>query len=283
MRVKSLVLLFPLMVVVWLTAGAPMRAAEPQAPNFWVSSELLPKPDLSALPRLRFLTTTDFRPFNFLDAQGRLAGFHVDLARAICAELGLAAKCEIQALPWAELPPALEKGEGEAILAGVAVTAEARDSYAFSRAYLQFPARFVMTKVKAVGEPLYDTLKGKRVGVLAGLAHERMLRDEFGAMRIDAYDKAEALRSDLKAGKIDAVFGDSMKLSFWLDGADSAGCCRFVGGPYLAPEYFGEGMAIAVKPKDAALAAAFDYALQQISIKGVFAELYLRYFPVSFY
>lgn len=281
MRVKSL--LFPLMVVASLTGGTPMRAAEPQAPNFWVSRELLPKPDLSGLPRLRFLTTTDFRPFNFLDAQGRLAGFHVDLARALCAELGLAAKCEIQALPWQELSQALEKGEGEAILAGIAVTAEARDSYAFSRAYLQFPARFVMARAKAVGEPLYETLKGKRVGVLAGSAHERMLRDEFGAMRIDAYDKAEALRSDLKAGKIDAVFGDGMKLSFWLDDADSAGCCRFVGGPYLAPEYFGEGMAIAVKPKDAALAAAFDYALQQISIKGVFAELYLRYFPVNFY
>ena len=34
---------------------------------------------------------------------------------------------------------------------------------------------------------------------------------------------------------------------------------------------------------DAALAAAFDYALQEISRDGTFAELYLRYFPVSFY
>ena len=32
-----------------------------------------------------------------------------------------------------------------------------------------------------------------------------------------------------------------------------------------------------------ALAAAFDYALQEISMKGIFAEFYLRYFPVSFY
>jgi polar amino acid transport system substrate-binding protein len=266
-----------------LAMVAPIRAAEPQAPVFWDSKELLPKPELSTLPRLRFLTTTDFPPFNFLDAQGRLSGFHVDLARALCAELGLADKCEIQALPWAELDAALQKGEGEAILAGIAVTAETREKYAFSRAYLQFPARFVMAKAKAVEEPLHDTLKAKRIGVLAGSAHERMLRDEFGAAEVVAYDKPEALRADLKEGKVDAIFGDGMKLSFWLDGTDSAGCCRFVGGPYLAPEYFGVGMAIAVKPNDTALAAAFDYALQQISIKGTFAELYLRYFPVSFY
>ena len=71
------------------------RAAEPQVPVLWDAKERLPKPDLSALPRLRFLTTTDFPPFNFLDGAGRLSGFHIDLARAICAELDIADKCQI--------------------------------------------------------------------------------------------------------------------------------------------------------------------------------------------
>jgi polar amino acid transport system substrate-binding protein len=31
------------------------------------------------------------------------------------------------------------------------------------------------------------------------------------------------------------------------------------------------------------LARAFDHALREIDVKGVFAELYLKYFPVSFY
>jgi polar amino acid transport system substrate-binding protein len=74
-----------------------------------------------------------------------------------------------------------------------------------------------------------------------------------------------------------------MRFSFWLAGTDSKGCCRFAGGPYLAPEYLGEGMAIAVTKDDFPLAEAFDYALREITVKGKFAELYLRYFPVSFY
>ncbi len=260
-----------------------VRAAEPQPPMLWDANERLPKPDLTKLARLRFLTTTDFPPFNFLDTAGKLSGFHVDLARAICAELAVADKCQIQALPWAELDGALAKGDGEAIMAGVAVTQENREKYAFSRSYLQFPARFVMPKAKAVTEPLYEKLKGKRVGVVAGSAHERMLRDDFPEVTAAPFPTEAALFADIKAGKIDAAFGDGMRFGFWLAGSDAADCCRFAGGPYLAPEYLGTGLAIAVKPDDKDLATALDYALQQIALKGTFAELYLRYFPVSFY
>ena len=48
-----------------LIGGMPLagatQAAEPQVPVLWDAKERLPKPDVSALPRLRFLTTTDFR------------------------------------------------------------------------------------------------------------------------------------------------------------------------------------------------------------------------------
>ncbi|WP_171883372.1 MULTISPECIES: transporter substrate-binding domain-containing protein [Mesorhizobium] len=266
-----------------LPAASGARAAEPQVPVLWDAKERLPKPDLSALPRLRFLTTTDFPPFNFLDGSGKLSGFHIDLARAICAELGIIDKCQIQALPWAELEGALEKGEGEAIIAGIAATPQARQTYAFSRSYLQFPSRFIMPKGKALTEPVFDKLHGKRVGVIAGSAHERMLRDYFNTVQVVSFDGPEALYADLKAGKIDAAFGDGMRFAFWLGGSHAAGCCRFAGGPYLAPEYLGTGMAIATRADNPALAAAIDYALQEISMKGTFAEFYLRYFPVSFF
>ena len=67
----SIVLMLAMTGAQWLTSA---RAAEPQVPVLWDAKERLPKPDLSALPRLRFLTTTDFPPFNFLDGAGRLSG-----------------------------------------------------------------------------------------------------------------------------------------------------------------------------------------------------------------
>jgi polar amino acid transport system substrate-binding protein len=88
---------------------------------------------------------------------------------------------------------------------------------------------------------------------------------------------------DLKAARIAAAFGDGMRLGFWLAGTEAGGCCRFAGGAYLAPEYLGSGLAIATRAGEQALAAALDAALHQIAVKSVFAELYLRYFPVSFF
>jgi polar amino acid transport system substrate-binding protein len=270
-------------LLVLAVAAFPAVPAEPSIPNFWDTKERLPKPDISDLPRVLFLTTVDFPPFNFIDSGGRLSGFHVDLARAICRELDIVPKCQIQALPWSELEGALGKKEGEAIIAGLAVTEENRARYAFTRSYLKFPARFVMPRAKALTEPLSGKLKGQAVGVVAGSAHEAMLRDYFPQVKVVAFPKQEDMLAALKAGEIAAALGDGMRLGFWLAGSDSGDCCRFAGGPYLAPEYLGEGLAIAVAPDNARLAAAFDYALHQINADGTFAELYLRYFPVSFY
>ena len=270
-----------LLLVVAATAACP--AQEPIIPQFWDAKERLTKPDISSLQRLRFLTTTDFPPFNFLDSRGRLSGFHVDLARAICDVLDLADRCQIQALPWDELEGAMERGEGEAIIAGLAISAKAREKYAFSRSYLRFPARFVTLKSSTIEEPVYQGLDRQRVGVIDGTAHERMLRDYFPDVQVVTYSRSDWMFTDLREGNLAAVFGDGMRLSFWLAGAKSENCCRFAGGPYLAPEYFGYGLAIAARADHPELAAAFDYALRELNVNGKFAELYLRYFPLSFY
>src|SRR5690606_156807 len=120
--------------------------------------------------------------------------------------------CQIQALPWDELEQALKSGEGEAVIAGIAVTPQSRGSYAFSRPYLRFPARFIVAKTSTVTEPILDKLKGMRIGVRQGSAHERLLRDYFPDVKVVAYSKHEWMFGDLKAGKLGAIFGDGMRL-----------------------------------------------------------------------
>ncbi len=266
-----------------LATAAPAAAQQPTIPQFWDVKERLVRPDISSLPRVRFLTTTDFPPFNFIDANGLISGLHVDLARAMCIELAILDRCQIQAIPWEELEGALERNEGDAIIAGLAITTETRRKYAFTRSYLRFPARFATRRNFGLAEPLYRSVAGKRIAVVAGSEHEAMLRDYFPAAKPVTYSRIEWLYEDLRDGKVDAAFGDGMRLSFWLAGADSQACCAFTGGPYLAPEYFGAGLAIAVRPENATLADAFDFALREINVSGKFGELYLRYFPLGFF
>ncbi len=282
LRQPSPSLLFRLVLVIWLSMSGVL-AAQPSIPNYWDEKERLPRPDLSGIERVRFLTTIDFPPFNFLDSGGRLTGFHVELARAICRELGIEPRCQIQALPWEELDEAIEAGQGEALISGTAITAQTRALYAFSRPYLRFPARFVVPNSTPMEEPMHRAVQGKRIGVIAGSAHEAMLRSYFPEARPVVFSRSDWLYESLREGRLDGAFGDGMRLSFWLAGTGSDNCCRFAGGPYIAPEYLGAGLAIAVPHDKAVLAQAFDYALREISVKGTFAELYLKYFPVSFY
>lgn len=264
-------------------ATAATSAAETVIPNFWDHRERISTPRVNGMERLRFLTTIDFPPFNHLDEEGRLVGFHVDLARAICRELALGDRCQIQALPWDELEPALAAGEGEAILAGIAITRESRRRLAFTRPYLKFPARFVLPVSQRTEAPMTEQVRERRIGVLSGTAHERMLREYFPEARAVTYDRAAWMYADLRNGRIAGIFGDGMQLAFWLDSEASGNCCAFAGGPYPSDRHFGPGLAIAAAPDQEALIEALNFALREIHTKGTFGEIYLRYFPIGFY
>ena len=260
-------------------AVAAQDAGVPNLPLLFDGRERLAKPDLSLMPRIRFLTSTDFPPFNFIDPAGRLSGFNIDLARAICEELGIDAKCQVEALPFGELSGALTEGQGEAVIAGVAVTQELRRQFSFTRPYMALPARFAVHSDAKFKESDAAALKGKAVGVLAGTAHEAMLRAFFPDIRPTPYAVRGDMLRDLQKGSIAAVFSDGIQLPFWIHGIASQGCCRLFDGPFYSERFLGEGMSIMTRRKDQGLSAAFDYALASLSRSGKLQDIFVRYFP----
>ncbi len=281
---RAIAFLLALFLLSFLGMSSSFSADTPKIPNFWDPQERFIKPDVKSLPRLKFLTTTDFAPFSFIDKDKRLSGFHVDLARAICTELEVLPVCQIQAVPYEELEKEMIDGNGEAILAGLAPNAVARQKFAFSRPYFQLPARFVSLKGSGYADPLETALNGKEVGVIDGRAHAAYAKASFGDMRLRLFETSDAALAALKKGEIAAYFGDGLALSFWLQQQVARGdCCEFVGGPYLSQVYFGKGLTIAIKKDNRELEDAFNFALRSINDKGIFAELYLRYFPLSLF
>ena len=128
-----------------------------------------------------------------------------------------------------------------------------------------------------------DAIEGKRVGVMAGSAHEAILRAYFPEAKAVTYSRRDWMLDDLKEKKTDAVFGDGMSLAFWIGSEEAKGCCKFAGGAYMAPQFLGDGMTIAATRGNTQLIGAFNYALRSLEDKGVLSELYLRYFPIGFY
>jgi polar amino acid transport system substrate-binding protein len=266
----------------WLVpAPAFAQGRSTIVPDNWQGDALRPKPDLKELNKLRFITDSDYPPFHYLDEVGALTGFNVDLAKAICEVLDV--ECEINATNWNDLIPTLDRGEADAAIASIRVTAEALNEADFTSRYYATPARFVARKESEAKDIRPETVKGLKIGVAKGTGHEAYLAKFFSGAAIAAFDSPEDAQKALKDSAIDLIFGDGITLTFWLNGVTSAACCEFRGGPYLDAKFFGEGVGIAVKKGNRNLAEILTYGLEQVHASGRYEELFLRYFPMSFF
>lgn len=233
--------------------------------------------DPAMVPALRFLTTSDFPPFNYTDGAGRLVGFNIDLANAIC--MRLSARCTIQAWPWNRVQQALADNQGDALIAGLAMEGEAAGQFDFSRIYLELPARFA---VRSGVAPAFDParLTGP-VGVREGSTHANLLARTLPDAEIIGFETEFAALEALGDGTVDAAFADGLRMAFWLN--ENPDCCTLAGEAYFRPDLFGEGMTIAVPAGLDNVRTAINWALVRLEREGRLNELYLRWFPVSFY
>ena len=263
-----------------LSVPKPVAEPGPQVvPGFWDPRRRPERPDLSRLTVIRFLTETDYPPFNFTGPDGNPAGFNVDLARMICDEIKVT--CTIQMRRFETLVDAITSNRGDAIIASLAVTPELRARLDFSDPYYRAPARFVSRKDSAMREVRPEFLEGRKVGVVSGTSHEAYLKAMFTDAELHSYPNDEAARTALRRGEVDFIFGDAISLAFWINGTDSGDCCTFSGGTFVESRYFGEGIGIAVRKGNDVLRQALNWALFRLWEKGRYTDLWLRYFSVS--
>ncbi len=226
---------------------------------------------------VRFLTEGDFPPFNYLDEDGVLNGFNVDLARTLCNEIGAA--CDIRVRPWDELLVALQRGEADAVIAGHTVTSDALRKVDFTDRYFHTPGRFAAKTTMEKVDVAPDLLDGRSIAVARGTPHEAFLKTFFRDSRVQVFETAELAREAMLQGKADYVFDDGIGLAFWINGTLSKRCCELRGGPFFEPRYFGDGLAIAVPRNDPQIKALLNAALHKVRASGRFDELVSRYFP----
>jgi polar amino acid transport system substrate-binding protein len=271
------------LVLTMAAAAAPVRAGGANAP---------PTPSTSAAPDasgeaaarrvvIRFLTEGDFPPFNYLDDDGVLTGFNVDLARTICQELGAA--CDIKVRPWDELILGLRRGDADAVIAAHSVTEAGLSEVEFTDRYFHTPGRFAARTDGAKSDIDPDSLDGRTIGVARGSPHKAYLRAFFRESRIQPFESSDLAREALQQGKVELIFDDGIGLSFWINGTLSRQCCELRGGAYFEPKYFGDGLAIAVPRNDPQIRLMINGALQKVRKSGRFDELISRYFPHRVY
>lgn len=218
---------------------------------------------------LRVALTGKYPPFSFTAADGELAGFDVDVARAIGHRLGR--PVEIVPTEWDGILLGLLLGEYDAIVGSMAVTPEREEKVAFSRPYyLSGPQVFVHERDRdAVGG--LDDLAGERVGVGLGETYEQFLRAERPEVEAVAYKSTADIFQDLRIGRIRAFFTDRL---VGLSQIESAGL------PFVAvgDPVYRERIAIPVRTDRPELLASIDGALAAMRSDGELAGLRARWF-----
>src|SRR2546430_148338 len=255
------------------------EAAPKAVRGFWDPGRRPYRPRWPRLTVIRFLTETDYPPFNFTGPDGNPAGFNVDLARQLCEEIKVT--CTIQMRRFETLLDAIASNRGDAIIASLAGTPQVRARLDFTDPYYRAPARFVSRRDAVMPEVRPEYLEGKKVGAVAGSSHEAYLKAMFTDAELHSYPNDDALRLALRRGEVDFIFGDAISLAFWINGTDSGECCAFAGGPVVESRYFGEGIGIAVRQGNDLPPPALDLALFRVWEKGRYTDLWLRYFSVS--
>jgi len=250
-------------------------------PSYWDPRRRSERVDLTRVPQIRFLTEDDFPPFNFAGPDGRPTGFNVELARAICQELGV--PCTIQVRRFDVLTEGLDRNAGDAIIASMAVTPDIRRRYEVSDRYLETPARFVMRRDTRLEDATPESLAGRSIAVVQGTAHEAYIVQFFRQSAIRRYPDVAAARRAVLERDVDVFFADGIASGFWLSGESSADCCRFLGGAYTESRFFGEGLSIVMRRGNEPLRRAVNHALQRLWEKGIYAELFLKAFPMGVY
>lgn len=245
--------------------------ADKPAPAQDSKAQEAPKTQAPSGEKIRIATESSFKPFSYLDNQGNLVGFEIDLANAMCREMK--AECEITSQDWDGLIPSLNAGQFDAVMAGMSATDERRQVVDFSEAYFNNTLVLVAKKDK---ETSIKDIDGKNVAVQQATVSAKYLADNYPKAIIKAYDKQDNAYLDLTAGRADFMLSDIVPMLDWLKTEQGANFA--VKGE---PIDINDKVAVAIKKGDSATLNQFNTALANLKQTGEYDKIVAKYFDLQ--
>ena len=157
---------------------------------------------------LRVGLTGDQPPLNMMDKNGEIIGLEVDLMNALTQSMGMDAKFVVK--PFADLLPALERGDVDLVISGMTITPERNARFAFAGPYF-ISGKSVLTKSETIANVDSATKlddPARTYAALAGSTSEAFVqgvlpraklistRDYRSAVQMVVDDEVEAMIAD---------------------------------------------------------------------------------------
>jgi len=212
-----------------------------------------------------------YPPFSFVDTDGKLTGFEVELSEALAKELGV--KARLQPTKWDGILAALESKRLDIVVNQVTISDERKKKYDFSEPYTVSGIQaLVLTKNKDPLKTAQD-LAGKKVGVGLGTNYEQWLKDNVPKAIIKTYDDDPSKFQDLRVGRIDAILIDRLAA---LEYARKAKDTIAAGDAFSRQE-----AGVALRKGEPELLDAINKALDKLRADGTLKKLSEKYFSAD--
>lgn len=231
---------------------------------------------------IRLAVDPTYPPLEYKTADGKLTGFGVDIANALCEQMH--AKCVWVETSFDGMIPGLLARKFDVISSSMTITPKRMEQVAFSSKISNAPARLVAQR----GSPLLPeaaSLKGKRVGVEQGSSQEDYARAMWqpAGVEVVAYQNQDQVYADLTSGRLDAAFQASIEASDGFLKKPEGKDFEFAGPSIEDPKFFGLGGGLGMRKQDVELRDAFNKALAAILANGTYARINKKYFDFDIY
>jgi len=215
----------------------------------------------------------NYPPFSMLGPDGKLSGFDIDIANAVCAQLK--AECVLVQQEWDGMIPALNVKKFDMIVASMTITEERRKAVDFSDPYYDVPSRWV-ARAGAFPDAAPATLKGRKIAVLRNSPRAAYVQEKYRDSEVLLVAKETEVYMELAAGRADVGFGSSVVSGeSFLKKPEGKGYAQL--GPVVRLGGAG-GVGIAVRKSDGELRERINMALKTIKANGTYKQLAAKYF-----
>lgn len=212
-----------------------------------------------------FASDATWPPMEYVDDNGEIVGFDMDLLAAVAAAAGF--KYEVQNTGWDGIFAGLANGAYDGIISSVTITEERKAEMDFSKPYINAGQILVVPAGYKGGDKLSD-FAGKSVGVQQGTTGDFAVEAVPSVTR-KAFDEVGLAIEDMINGNLAAVVCDSVTAIDYVAANESyKGKLQILGEPFTEEEF-----GIAVKKGNTELMTLLNDGLDKVLADGTQAKL----------
>jgi len=226
---------------------------------------------------IRFGMDATYPPWESVDPSGKIVGFEVDYANALCAKMKVT--CTFQNQDWDGVIPALLSGKFDVIFSSMNMTPARSQRVLFSDMYYATMPVWVAGSAIKGDDIAPAAIKGKTVGAQSSTIYANYLEKYYPGIEVKLYPGGDEPFLDLANGRIDYVASDILVAQRFIK--KNPGCCRVVKEIPRTPDIFGPGVGAAFRPDDKDLAAMFNKAIAEADADGTYKKIADKYFTIN--